>query len=116
MHVVYETLRNLGIKDKTVVTLFNKQDLLETDIIIKDFKADRTLKISAREEKGLDQLLNVIEELLRESKVLIERIFSYQEAGRIQIIRKYGQLLLEDYREEGIYVKAYVPRDVIGMF
>ncbi len=116
MHVVYETLRNLGIKDKTVVTLFNKQDLLETDIIIKDFKADRTLKISAREEKGLDQLLNVIEELLRESKVLIERVFSYQEAGRIQIIRKYGQMLLEDYREEGIYVKAYVPRDVIGMF
>lgn len=115
MHVVYETLKNLGIKDKTVITLFNKQDLLLTDIIIKDFKADRTLKISAKENKGLEELLNILEELLRERKVLIERVFSYQDAGKIQLIRKYGQLLCEDYREDGIFVKAYVPKDVCGM-
>lgn len=115
MHVVYETLKNLGVKDKTVITLFNKQDLLPTETIIKDFKADRTLKISAKENKGLPELLNILEELLRERKVLIERVFSYQEAGRIQLIRKYGQLLCEDYREDGIFVKAYVPKDVCGM-
>ncbi len=115
MHVVYETLKNLGIKDKTVITLFNKQDLLLTDTIIKDFKADRTLKISAKENKGLEELLNILEELLRERKVLIERVFSYQDAGKIQLIRKYGQLLCEDYREDGIFVKAYVPKDVCGM-
>lgn len=115
MHVVYETLKNLGVVDKTVITLFNKQDLLPTETIIKDFKADRTLKISAKENKGLPELLNILEELLRERKVLIERVFSYQEAGRIQLIRKYGQLLCEDYREDGIFVKAYVPKDVCGM-
>lgn len=115
MHVVYETLKNLGIKDKTVITLFNKQDLLLTDTIIKDFKADRTLKITAKENKGLEELLNILEELLRERKVLIERVFSYQDAGKIQLIRKYGQLLCEDYREDGIFVKAYVPKDVCGM-
>ncbi|SHO50813.1 GTPase HflX [Anaerocolumna xylanovorans] len=115
MHVVYETLKNLGIKDKTVITLFNKQDLLPTQTIIKDFKADRTLKISAKENKGLEELLNILEELLRERKVLIERVFSYQDAGRIQLIRKYGQLLCEDYREDGIFIKAYVPKDICGM-
>lgn len=115
MHVVYETLKTLGINDKTVITLFNKQDLLLTDTIIKDFKADRTLKISAKENKGLEELLKTLEELLRERKVLIERVFSYQDAGKIQLIRKYGQLLCEDYREEGIFVKAYVPKDVCGM-
>jgi GTP-binding protein HflX len=115
MHVVYETLKNLGIKGKTVITLFNKQDLLPTETIIKDFKADRTLKISAKENKGLEELLSILEELLRERKVLIERVFSYQEAGRIQLIRKYGQLLCEEYREDGIFVKAYVPKDVCGM-
>lgn len=115
MHVVYETLKTLGIKDKTVITLFNKQDLVPLDNIIKDFKADRTLKISARENRGLSELLDTLEELLRERKVLVERVFPYQEAGRIQLIRKYGQLLLEDYREDGIYIKAYIPRDVAGM-
>ncbi len=114
MHVVYETLKSLGIKEKPIITLFNKQDLITSDNIIKDFKAERTLKISAKADMGLEELLNITEELLRERKVLIEKVFSYQDAGKIQMIRKYGQLLCEDYREEGIYIKAYVPKEVHG--
>ncbi|WP_408609481.1 GTPase HflX [Anaerocolumna sedimenticola] len=112
MHVVYETLENLGVKDKPIITAFNKQDLLETDLIIKDFKADKSVKISAKQMKGLDELQEIFEEILRERKILIERVFSYQDAGKIQVIRKYGQLLEEEYQEEGIYVKAYLPKDI----
>ena len=112
MHVVYETLSQLGVKNKPVVTAFNKQDLLETELIIKDFKADKIVKISAKEMRGLDELQEIFEEILRERKILMEKVFSYQEAGKIQLIRKYGQLLCEEYREEGIYVKAYVPKEI----
>ncbi len=112
MHVVYETLTNLGVKDKPIITAFNKQDLLITDLIIKDFKADRVVKISAKEKQGLDELQEIFEELLRERKILVERVFSYQDAGKIQIIRKYGQLLEEEYQADGIYVKAYLPKDI----
>lgn len=112
MHVVYETLENLGVSDKTIITALNKQDKAETEQIIKDFKADKIVKISAKKQIGLDTLLNTIEEILREQKILIERVYSYQEAGKIQIIRKYGQLLEEEYREDGIFVKAYVPKEV----
>ncbi len=112
MHVVYETLSQLGVKNKPVVTAFNKQDLLETELIIKDFKADKIVKISAKEMRGLDELQEIFEEILRERKILMEKVFSYQEAGKIQLIRKYGQLLCEEYREEGIYVKAYIPKEI----
>lgn len=112
MHVVYETLENLGVTNKTIITAFNKQDKLEGEQIIKDFKADKVVKISAKKQMGLDVLLNTIEEILREQKILIERVYSYQEAGKIQIIRKYGQLLEEEYREDGIFIKAYVPKEV----
>lgn len=112
MHVVYETLEKLGVSDKTIITAFNKQDKLETEQIIKDFKADKIVKISAKKQIGLDTLLDTIEEILKEQKILIERVYSYQEAGKIQIIRKYGQLLEEEYREDGIFVKAYVPKEV----
>ena len=112
MHVVYETLDNLGVKDKTIITVFNKQDKLDCPQIIKDFKADKIVKISAREGTGLDILLKTIEDVLKEQKVLIERIFPYADAGKIQTIRKYGQLLEEEYQEEGIYVKAYVPKEI----
>jgi GTP-binding protein HflX len=50
--------------------------------------------------------------VLNERKVLIEKLFSYQDAGKIQIIRKYGQLLEEEYQQEGIFVRAYVPREI----
>lgn len=112
IYTVYETLENLGVKEKVIITAFNKQDKLETQETIKDLKADKCVKISAKERMGLDILLNTIEEILQERQVLIEKIISYQEAGKIQIIRKYGRLLEEEYQEEGIFIKAYIPKEI----
>jgi GTP-binding protein HflX len=112
MHIVYETLNKLGIQDKVIITAFNKQDKLEAETIIKDFKADHTVKVSAKTGADIDKLLSVIEKVLGERKVLLEKVFSYQDAGKIQDVRKYGQLLEEEYQQEGIYVKAYVPKEV----
>ena len=112
MHVVYETLENLGVRDKTIITAFNKMDKIEEQPILKDFKADRTVQISAKTGKGMDELLNIVEEILKEHKILIEKVFPYSDAGKIQVIRRYGQLLQEEYQTEGIYVEAYVPKEI----
>lgn len=114
MHIVYETLYNLDIREKTIITLFNKQDKVTEEEPLRDFKADETLNISAKNGEGLDALKELLCRLLRESKVLVERTISYTEAGILQQIRKHGELLEEDYRPEGIYVKAYVPMDLYG--
>ncbi|NLP16846.1 MAG: GTPase HflX [Clostridiales bacterium] len=113
MHIVYETLANLGVKDKSIITVFNKQDLVETEQVIKDFKADHTVKLSAKTGEGVDKLLDTIERVLTEQKILIEELFPYSEAGKIQTIRKYGQLLVEEFRQEGIYVKAYISKELL---
>ena len=112
MHIVYETLRDLGIQDKTIITAFNKQDLLSAEQTMKDLKADYTVKISAKEAKGIDELLAVVEKILREQKIYLECVVPYAQAGVLQQIRKYGQLLSEEYTEEGIAIRAYVPQDV----
>ena len=114
MHIVYETLYQLDIKEKTIVTLFNKQDAVVEKEPLRDFKADRTLPISARTGQGLDELKELLCELLRENKILVERTVPYDAAGIIQQIRKSGELLEEEYRAEGIYVKAYVPAELYG--
>ena len=114
MHIVYETLYNLDIRDKTVITLFNKQDARTDSEPLKDFKADHTLGISAKNGTGLEELKELLCELLRENKVLVERIVPYDKAGVIQLVRKAGELIEEDYRPEGIYIKAYVPMEVYG--
>lgn len=114
MYTVYETLQNLDVKDKVVITAFNKQDRLTEVPIIRDFKADHIANISARTGQGLDALKSVIEQILRERKIEISRTYSYADAGKIQLIRKYGELLEEEYREDGIFVHAFVPKELYG--
>lgn len=114
MYTVYETLQNLDVKDKVVITAFNKQDRLTEVPIIRDFKADHIANISARTGQGLDALQSVIEQILRERKIEISRTYSYADAGKIQLIRKYGELLEEEYREDGIFVHAFVPKELYG--
>ena len=112
MYVVYETLADLGIAGKTIITLFNKQDRMDTPVNIRDFKADKTLKISAKTGEGLEQLKETLDEVLHERHMLLERVFPYEKAGLIALIREQGGLISEDYRENGIYVKAYVPKEL----
>ncbi len=109
MQIVYETLQNLGVSGKKVITLFNKQDKLQEQEVMKDFKADYTLKISAATGTGLEQLKEILEEVLREDKQFLEGTFPYDVGGQISAIRKYGELVEEEYREDGIYVRAFVP-------
>ena len=114
MHIVYDTLYRLGIQGKTIVTLFNKQDRVTGGEPLRDFKADYTLGISAKEGMGLDALKELLCGLLRENKILVEQTISYEAAGVLQQIRKSGELLEEEYRPEGIFIRAYVPADLYG--
>ncbi len=114
MHIVYETLTKLGVKDKPIITAFNKQDLVEIPESNRDFRADRVVKISAKHGQGLPELLSVMADLLRENKVYIECVLPYAEGNKLALIRKYGELLSEEYVADGTAVKAYVPADLYG--
>lgn len=113
MHTVYTTLTNLGVINKPVITAFNKQDKLEKSVIIKDFKADYCVNISAKTHEGFDKLIETLEKILREQKVYIERVYGYNEASKIALIRKQGELISEEYTDKGIEVKAYVPPQIL---
>ena len=114
METVYETLHSLGVMGKTVITLFNKADRLSELPVLRDYKADQTLFISAKTGAGLSELSEILTGILRERNLYLERLYPYSEAGKIQLIRKYGQLLTEEYQEEGIAVTAYVPAELFG--
>ena len=114
IHIVYETLRQLEIKDKIIVTVFNKMDKLTGDVILRDFHSDFQVKISAKTGAGVPELLDTLEGILRSRKVYLEKVFPYAQAGKIQSIRKYGELLKEEYTEDGIQVEAYVPAEIYG--
>lgn len=114
MYVVYETLCQLGVEGKPVVTLFNKQDLLTEPEHFRDFQADYTIPVSAKTGQGLDELRKVLLEIIQKEQIYIERLYPFSDAGKLQLIRKNGQLLEEEYIPEGIAVKAYVPEEIYG--
>ena len=109
MHVVYETLRRLDIKDKEIITVFNKVDRPDADTACRDMSADYKVKLSAKIGEGIEELLDLFAIILRNRRIYFEKVFAYRDAGRIQTIRKSGQLLSEEYQDDGIHVKAYVP-------
>ena len=128
MHVVYETLSRLGVTDQPVITVFNKADLVRERVsdasagkgasgqsgIFKDFKAECTLMVSAKTGEGLEALREAVSRILQDGKVYLEKLFPYDQAGKLQIIRRHGTLLSEEYTEDGIAVEAYVPAEVYG--
>lgn len=114
MHVVYETLRQLGAEGKPVVTLFNKQDKIENPVDHKDLQADYSIATSAKTGQGMEAFKQALLEIIRKEQIYIERLYDFSEAGKIQLIRSKGQLLSEEYVPEGIEVKAYVPQDIYG--
>lgn len=114
MHVVYETLRQLGVEGKPVITLFNKQDKLTEPGGFRDFQADYSIMASAKTGQGLDELKEILLEIVRREQIYVERLYSFADAGKIQLIRENGQLLEEEYVPEGISVKAYVTREIYG--
>lgn len=113
VHAVYETLENLDVKDKIIITVFNKQDKLVEKPILRDFKADYVVDAAVKKGIGIDDIHEAIEKALKSMRVLIERVFDYADAGKTGLIRKYGQLISEEYKEDGIYIKAYVPSQMI---
>lgn len=114
MEVVYATLKQLGVEQKTMITLFNKQDKAISQEKLRDDKAEYTLKISAKYKEGLEELKVILEDILQKSQILIDRVYPYTEASKIALIRQYGQLLSEEYLAEGIQIKAYVPAEIYG--
>ncbi len=116
MLIVYNTLRELGIEDKEVVSLYNKIDIMPEDTILpRDFHAEYTLKISAKTGEGLEEFKELVDKILRQQRIYLEKLIPYKDSAKLALIRKHGELELEDYREDGIYIKAMVPTNIYDL-
>ncbi len=114
MQIVYETLQNLGVTGKKIITLFNKQDQVATDEILRDGRADVTLKISAAKDQGLEEVKNLLVDILRESRQYVETVIPYNRLGLLEEMHRLGEMVKEEYTADGIAIKAYLPADILG--
>lgn len=107
--VVYDTLRDLDISGRPVITVWNKSDLTDENESFRDFAADASVRISARTGEGLDDLYEAVTSVLKANRIYIEKVIPYSDAAYLARIRTAGKLISEEYEEDGIHIRAYIP-------
>lgn len=116
MEVVYETLENLGVTNKPILTVFNKIDKESANEYLKDFNAFDTIYISAKDGIGLDKLLNILEKKLREDKQYVKVVIPYSQGSKLQAIRSSGQIIVEEFKNDGTYIEAYLEDALVNKY
>jgi len=107
--VTLKTLADLGAAEIPVVTVLNKCDLL-TEHIPED---SATVKISAKNNQGIDRLLQVIAANLPETAKRMKLLLPYDKAGYTAKLRENGKVFSEEYTENGVLVDALVDQMLI---
>jgi GTP-binding protein HflX len=118
---VYRTLSELGAGNKPIITVLNKIDKLDAEGkdsagFIKDSSARHTVSLSALSGEGTGTLLDMIEEILREDRKLLELSFKYSETSELEALRRNANIVHEEYRDGDIYVKVYVPASMADKY
>lgn len=112
MEIVYETLQQIGSIQCPIITVYNKTDLPSPQPLPIDPKASKTFYISAKENQGLEELLQGIEEILQENKEILEVLIPYNESQWVQFIYGQCEVITTEHCAEGTYIKAYADMSV----
>lgn len=99
-------LNSLGCENKPVISVLNKCDLCDSSFILP--AEGKFVMISALNGAGLNNLLAQIQLALPLTRKKAELLIPYSDAGLVNYIREDGVLLEEEYRGDGVYIKAIV--------
>lgn len=106
LNVTMNLLAALGCADKPIISVLNKCDLCDGSFVLP--AQGEFVMISAKTGEGLGNLLAKIQLSLPPTRRKAELLIPYNEGGLVSYIREEGILIKEDYRADGIYVKAVV--------
>ncbi len=111
--VTAELLEELGCGDIPRIDVLNKCDMLPES---ENIRCDGcTVKISAKQKKGFDELLDCIARNLPETSVRGKFVIPYDKTGILNTIRIDGKILSEEYLPEGTLIDAIVDKKVLHM-
>lgn len=106
LNVTMNLLAALGCADKPIISVLNKCDLCGGSFVLP--AQGEFVMISAKTGDGLGNLLAKIQLSLPLTRKKAELLIPYSDGGLVNYIREEGVMLKEDYRPDGIYVKAVV--------
>lgn len=112
----FEVLKELGAKEKPIITVLNKVDALRDPSVLQKLriKYPHTIPISALTKKGFPELQErMVEELSKQRKVVTLRIPQANYAVVSEVMR-LGNILNRDFEENDVLIKVDLPANAVG--
>ncbi len=106
LEVTRELLNELGCEGKPIISVMNKCDLVGDIYSMPTF--GKTVMISALKERGFDELLEAILKELPPTRRKAELLIPFSAGAIAAKIRKDGVVEEEEYRPEGLYMRAVI--------
>ena len=105
--VTNQVLREIGTGDKDKILVYNKMDLTEESRVIPP-PGQESLFISAKENIGIDRLLERIQEKVFSDRVVSRWLIPYDRGDIASYLCEKADISLTEYRENGTYFEAAV--------
>lgn len=102
-NAVYKVLEQIGAKDKTIITVYNKIDKLPEDSALPErlAKEENSICISAKGRKNLDGLLALIAENLKMQSIEAVFLIPYSDTAVVSKLHEAGTVLEQEYLADG---------------
>ncbi len=108
METVHNTLEELNANDKPILTLFNKIDkVAESEIIPNDQKANKSLKVSVKNNIGMEDFILELEKMILSLKTKMELLIPYENGNLTSYIHENCDVIEEEYVEKGTKFTIY---------
>jgi GTP-binding protein HflX len=109
IRAVRQVITEIGAAEVPEIIAINKADVAKPEVIMALLRQEpNAFAFSAKTGFGIDNLLRAIENSLPHPNIEIDTVISYTRGDLVNEIHEKGEVLEEEYRPEGTYIRALV--------
>ncbi|MFG3613701.1 GTPase HflX [Rummeliibacillus stabekisii] len=113
MEVTNDTLEAVGVVDVPTINVFNKADLAN---LAYPYTNHNQIWMSAKERKGIDELLQLIRSHIFKDYVTCTLCIPYEKGEIVSYLNEHAHILETSYEESGTVVKAEVKEAIMQKY
>ena len=112
MHVkvTEKVLKEIGAETKEIITCYNKTDLLDEEKLgALDFAGKNHFLISAKYDRGVDELLDEVRQRLFRDRVAVKYLVPFHKGAVTSALRRDADVKSVEYVAEGTLMECEIP-------
>lgn len=118
IETVEEILGQIGAERIERIEVFNKKDLIDSDVALKRLQDahPNALIVSAATGEGIDELVERIAKAAAARDDFIDVVVPYKRGDLVALAHKRCHIVVEEHEEGGTHLTMYAPPDCAHMF